>query len=54
MSFTEELCRWSIVEAYILWKLHHGIRPLNVLAYCRAVGLDIGVAPHPLGEEAPA
>lgn len=46
MSWSEQICRWSLVYAYLEWayfRLHRGHRadwegPLNV--YARALGLD--------------
>jgi hypothetical protein len=40
MSCVEEECRWSIVEAWVIWALQHNVRPFNLLAYGRALGLD--------------
>ena len=41
MSAIEEACRWTIVYAYAAWKMGQGIRPLNMIAYARALGLDV-------------
>jgi hypothetical protein len=43
MTRTEEACRWSIVEAYVVWHLARREAPkrlLNLAAYERALGLE--------------
>ncbi len=39
-SAIEEECLWSIVQASVAWALLSQRRPLNALAYWRALGLD--------------
>lgn len=42
MGASEEECRWEMARAYLRWKVRYGPRPLNFLAYLRAIGLSVG------------
>jgi len=41
MSDIEHDCRWRLAEAYMGWCLAQGMKLLNWVAYCRALGLDV-------------
>lgn len=34
-----EQCLWSVVSAYLEYLVKNNIKPLNMIAYCRAIGL---------------
>jgi hypothetical protein len=40
MSDIEYVCRLEIAHAYALWRYRHGIGPIQLIAYMRALGLD--------------
>jgi hypothetical protein len=40
MSDTEYICRLEIANAYARWCTVHGLRPINLIGYMRALGLE--------------
>lgn len=40
MSAIEQECRWSIVCAYMHWRIYRNERPYGFLAYVQALGLE--------------
>jgi hypothetical protein len=41
MSRIERQCRLTIWMGYVCWAFGHGVRPINGVAYARALGLEI-------------